>query len=942
MNSPRFLVGIDLGTAHCSMASVDGARSGEPWVEDVAIPQVLRLGEVGSRFTMPSCVYLPEAHEFGPGMVALPWESEPGNVVGEFARWHGARVPGRLVVSAKSWLCHAGVDRGGPILPWGAPAGVPKISPVEATARLLRHLARAWDAAHPDAPLSAQELVITVPASFDAVARSLTVEAARLAGLEGFTLVEEPLAAFEAFAWEQREKVAEVLGGVRRVLVVDVGGGTTDFTWVEVAHSEAGPEFRRVAVGEHLVLGGDNMDVALARRIEERVRAGGKRLDAGAWSQLVQGCREAKEALLGDGSRDEYRVAVAGSGSALLGSAIAARLTRADVEETIVEGFFGACAAGDRPRKAVRTALQEVSLPFAQDPSIPRQLAGFLAAHRGACGASANGMEAGRRDSGSGEQERGLPRPDALLLNGGVFRSRRLAERLLEVVSGWWPDTPAIRSLPVGSMDLAVSRGAVCHALARHGKARKVAGGAAHAIYVGLERSGDSGRRALCVVPRGTEEGTTTELGGKVFRLTLGRPVQFPLFTSTADRVDRPGEVMEVDEGWTPMPPLHAVLRSREGKSGVATVHLRATLTEVGTLELWCVEEGSLERWRLEFELRGGGAAEALGEVASLPARFEEARRAVEEVFPPKGQPVTGDLGQASKAARQLWVTLERVLGARSDWGLPCLRELWGVVWAGMPRRRRTAEHERVFFQLAGYAARPGFGYPLDAWRCEQMAGWVAEGVQFSKERSVWTEYWVAWRRIAGGLTAERQAALWTSMRPHLAWALAPDYPKHLGRPKGVQPEGIHEMVRLVGALEHLEPAIKEEVGGWLTAQLRGASKAGGPWAWTLGRLGARLPLYGSAHRAVPPGVAEDWIRVLGDPAFRNLDGASFALAQLARRTGDPSLDIGDEARAWALEAIESAGGATSWSRMVREVSIMERADEVRAMGDTLPVGLAL
>jgi molecular chaperone DnaK (HSP70) len=933
------LVGIDLGTANCAVASVDLTQAGEPLVQDFGIPQLVRLGQVDTRATLPSCLYLPDAQEFPPGALALPWDEAPTEVVGELARWHGARVPGRLVVSAKSWLCHAAVDRAGRILPWGAGAGVPRVSPVEASARFLKHLARAWDQAHPDAPLAAQDVVITVPASFDAVARSLTVDAARDAGLSGFTLVEEPQAAFESFVWSHRDQVAALLDGVRLILVVDVGGGTTDFTLVEVSRSETGPAFRRIAVGEHLMLGGDNMDMALARQAEERVVSGGRRLNAGQWSQWVQACREAKETLLGEGTAEECRVAVAGSGSALMGGSLTARLTREDVVRTVLDGFLAPCGPDDTPRRTARLALQEVGLPYAQDPSIPRQLAGFLAAHRAAGWAALAGSEA------AGDAvERRLPRPDAILLNGGVFRSARIAGRLLEVVSGWWPGEPPIRNLAADSLDLAVARGAACHGLARRGLARRVTGGASHAVYVGLDTGAGGGRSALCVIPRGMEEGTTSELGGRTFRLMLGRPVQFPLFTSTSDRVEAAGAVVRVEDDWTPLSPLHAVLRSAGAKAGTATVHLRATLTEIGTLELWCVSDDSDERWRLEFELRGRstGGVQATGEVEAMPRHWTEARQAVEGVFPPRGRSPGGDVASASKTAKQLLFSLERSLGQRSEWRLPVLRELWGVAFAGATRRRRSAEHERVFFQLCGYALRPGFGYPVDDWRCEQMAGLFSEVVHFGKERPVWTEFWVAWRRIAGGLSAERQLEIWSFLKPHLASALAPDYPKHLGRPKGVQPEGLHEMVRLGASLEHLDPAVKEEFGGWVAAQLLDPAGAGGPWAWALGRLGSRVPLYGSAHQTVTPLVAETWMAGLEAAQARGVDGALFAMAQIARRTGDRALDLSDAVRERVLGVLGTADGPASWARMVREVSVLEGADEARAIGDTLPVGLAL
>jgi len=326
-----------------------------------------------------------------------------------------------------------------------------------------------------------------------------------------------------------------------------------------------------------------------------------------------------------------------------------------------------------------------------------------------------------------------------------------------------------------------------------------------------------------------------------------------------------------------------------------------------------------------------------------LPSRFGEARDLVERVFPPKGRSAGGEaVAVAAKQARQLVGALERLLGPRGEWGVPVLRELWGALWAGVGRRRRSAEHERVFFQLCGYALRPGLGYPLDDWRCEQMAGLFGEGLHFAKERAVWTEYWVAWRRIAGGLTAERHREIWEYLRPHLGRALDPGHAKHLGRPKGVVPEGLPEMVRLAAVLEHLEAGVKEEIGGWVVAQLEGDGSGAGPWAWALGRLGARVPLFGSVHQAVSADVAEGWMRALGAGAARRLDGAAFAMAQMARRTGDRALDVGDEARSLALEVIRETGGAESWARMVREVTGMERADEARAMGDTLPSGLSL
>lgn len=925
MSEGKYLVGIDLGTSNCATAFVEPARGRRAPVVDFAIPQLVGLGEVAPRPLLPSAIYLPGEHELPPEALRLPWDPAPAYAVGEFARWQGARVPGRLVVSAKSWLSHPGVDRTAPILPWGAPPDVGRISPVEASARLLRHLARTWDAAHAGDPLAAQEVVLTVPASFDEVARSLTVAAAREAGLERFRLVEEPQAAFYDFTARHRRDLTRALEGIRLVLVVDVGGGTTDFTLVQVGGTPDGPALRRIAVGEHILLGGDNMDAALGRRAEERMLAGGRKLGATQWSQLAQASRLAKEALLREQGPAQYHLAVAGEGSRLVGTALSTQLARTEAEEILLDGFFPRCDPGEAPRRGGRTGLQELGLPYAQDPAITRQLAAFLRAH-----AEAGFAALGRADAA------GLPRPDALLLNGGVFNSGKLAARLVEVVSGWWPEAPAIPLLAHDSLDLAVARGAAYYGLVRRGLGRRIGGGAGHACYVGLEKAGADRALALCVIPRGHEEGESVDLGDQVFHLTLGRPVQFPLFTSTSDRVDRPGAIVPVREDFHLLPPLHALLAGAEGTTGAVPVHLRATLTEVGTLELACVSHAGDERWRLEFALRAGAPGPE-GAIAALPGSFAEAVGRIEQVFGKK-QPV--EPGAAARQAKQLWGALERLLGPRDRWGAPLLRELWAALFARAARRRRTPDHERAFFQLLGYALRPGYGYPLDDWRCEQAVRLFGEGVHALKEKQVWSEFWVMWRRLAGGLGEAHHVELWTFLAPHLEHRLAPDRPKHAPRPKGVQPEGLDEMVRLGAALEHLPAEEKVRLGGWVAARLADPQAAGGPWPWALGRLGARVPLYGSVHRVVAPQQAAEWLGLLLATRARDVEGALFAAVQLARLSGDRARDLEEAPRAEALAALHAAGAPASWQRLLTEVVAMESADEARALGDTLPVGL--
>jgi hypothetical protein len=950
MDDAQYVVGIDLGTSNCAVASAELDRGAAAPVIDLKILQLVRPSETAALDLLPSCIYLPGPHELEPEALRLPWGNQTEAVIGEFARWQGARVPGRLVVSAKSWLCHPGVDRSAPILPWGAIPDVARLSPVAASARLLRHIIQAWDSVHPEAPLATQDVVVTVPASFDEVARALTVKAAQEAGLEKFSLLEEPQAAFYDFTARHRRDLAAVLGGVRLVLVVDVGGGTSDFTLVQVGVSPEGPILRRIAVGEHLILGGDNMDAALGRLVEERMLGAGRRLSMTQWTQLTQVTRIAKETLLGsrllpsrsnqassstEPAEQYYNLSVVSEGSRLAGGTLSARIERAEAERVVLDGFFPACRSEAAPQRAGRVALQEAGLPYAQDPAITRHLAAFLRAH----------ASAGRAALGEPEDAPGLPRPDAILLNGGVFNSARITHRLVEVVSSWWLQAEPVRLLEHDSLDLAVARGAASCGLARRGLGRRIAGGSAHALFVGLEKAGSEQPMALCVVPRGQEEGQAIDLGGRVFQLSLGRPVRFPLYSTASDRIEKSGDVVAVTDDLHALAPIHTLLTGTAGKRGSVPVHLRAMLTEIGTLELWCVCNNSHERWRLEFELRGDAAENTVTVTESMPQSFTEARQWVEKIFGGRsGTSVAkgGPRGAPPKDVKQLWAALEKTLGPREDWRLPVLRELWSVLFAGASRRRRSAEHERVFFQLLGYTLRPGFGYPLDDWRCEQSAGLFAESVQFHNDKSVWKEFWVLWRRIAGGLNANRHAEFWSYLKPYLAGRVPPRPAKNLVKPKGLQPEGTDEMARLAASLEHLTWKEKLELGDWIAARLLDSAKASGPWPWALGRLGARAPIYGSIHQVVPPEKATEWVARVLDPQVARLEGALFALAQLARLTGDRTRDLDEAVRTQVLRALQTADAAPSWMHMVAEVVPLEAADRARALGDTLPAGLVL
>jgi molecular chaperone DnaK (HSP70) len=581
----RTVVGIDLGTTNSVVACAD-AGAGAPEIEVVPIAQVVGPKLVEARDRLPSFLYL--AGEGEEGTLDLPWAAGRDFAVGAYARDRGAEVPARLVASAKSWLCSPAVDRTAAILPWGADGEARRLSPVEAAARYLAHLREAWNAARagddPARRLEAQEIYLTVPASFDAVARELTVRAAAEAGLGEVALLEEPQAACYAWiaaagdAWRRAVRVGDL------VLVCDVGGGTSDFSLIAVAEEAGALALRRVAVGDHILLGGDNMDLALAYALRERLRAGGTALDAWQTRGLVHACRDAKERLLAAGGPARVPVAVLGRARRVIGGALKTELARADAERLLVDGFFPVLDAGARPERSRRTGLTEVGLPYAADPRLTAHLAEFLARH----------ADAGR--------------PTAVLFNGGVMGADVLRARLLEVLRAWCGED--LRELRGIHLDQAVARGAAYHGLARRGRGVRIRGGAARAYYIGVETAMPAvpgmppPLKAVCLVPRGMEEGSEVDVPGQELGLVVGEEAVFRLLGSSSGG-DPVGAVREewgdeIEE----LAPLVTALPWADHEGMLVPVRLRAHLTEIGTLELWCVTRDGDRRWKLEFGLR--------------------------------------------------------------------------------------------------------------------------------------------------------------------------------------------------------------------------------------------------------------------------------------------------------------------------------------------------
>jgi hypothetical protein len=607
----KYIVGIDLGTTNSALARFDAtAAEEEGRIELRSIPQLVNPHEMAERTLLPSFIYIPGEFDFPKGSLALPWESEPKLVIGELARKRGAESPTRLVASAKSWLSYAAVNRTAPILPWQAPEEVPKLSPVEASSQFLQYLRTVWDSGEGgeqrELALGEQDVLLTVPASFDEEARELTRRAAEQAGYQHVTLLEEPQAAFYAWlesqgdAWRRRIKIGDL------VLVCDVGGGTTDFSLIMVSEENGELTLKRVAVGDHILLGGDNMDLALARVLQQRLEASGHRVDTWQLQGLWHQCRIAKEKLFESPKTQNRAITLLGKGTKLIGGTIKTELAREDLDQVLLEGFFPKVASGDLPARQRRVGFQELGLPYAADPAITKHLARFLSEQ------VRNSPEA----AGIRRGPSGLACPTHVLFNGGVMKAAVLRDRLVEVLNSWlrqegFEVLGAEQILEAPDLEHAVARGAAYYGKARRGRGMRIRSGASRSYYIGIESAMpavpgmEAPLKALCVVPFGMEEGTEGTIPNREFGLVVGEPAEFRFLSSSVRKQDQVGSMLEdwgseIDE----LSPLEVTLKLDGQQGAVVPVRLETRVTELGTLEVWCVSRDGTHRWKLELNIR--------------------------------------------------------------------------------------------------------------------------------------------------------------------------------------------------------------------------------------------------------------------------------------------------------------------------------------------------
>ncbi|HEV7282241.1 MAG TPA: Hsp70 family protein [Pirellulaceae bacterium] len=972
----RYVVGIDLGTTNSALAYVDTEAS-DRVVRTLAIAQLVDAGKVAAPQSLPSFLYLPEP-AVGEEALRLPWSQGPlaREVIGAWARDRAAQVPGRVVVSAKSWLCHAGVNRTAPLLPWQGAEDAPRLSPVEASSRYLAHLAAAWNEEFRNYPLAEQDVTLTLPASFDEAARELTIEAAAMAGLRRIVLLEEPQAAFYAWLEKRSADWESVCRPGQKILVCDIGGGTTDFTLIRVrkrsASADAGEgdariQFHRVAVGEHLILGGDNMDLALARRLEERTTNGG-RLPPRQWESLLRRCRETKEKLLADDAAESYSFQATGGGSKLVGGSLQFAVVREEAESVVLDGFFPFVDLEEKPQRR-RSGFQEFGLPYAPDPAATRYLAAFLTAHRHVA-----------TEELPERLDHDPARPDLILFNGGVLESTKIRSRIVEQIERWFGPTspPGWRPLVLDHerLDLAVARGAAYYGLVRRGEGVRIAAGLARTYYLGVARDGApaettvgsgvegdetnavmpaiiEGQRALCMVPGNAEPGDEISLDGVPMRLTVSRPVEFPLFVSSVRLADPPGTVVTVDpESMQPLAPLRTVIRSRsKNDEGTIAVTLHVRLTEIGTLEVWLQEREedrrsdatNPRRWRLQFDVRAAletdrESVESQGERLGIleESAWEACAAALDDVFAESGTAdpdyLVARLGEALASPRDAWTPV-------------ALRRIWDRLLELEQGRKKSPKHEARWLNLCGFALRPGYGVALDDWRVSEtwrkVQGKLYHGSPACRQESL-----VLWRRVAGGLSPGQQKAiaepLLTTVRALHRRATGAGVRDVVPDPKETV-----EIWRLLGSLELLPVGEKRQLGDRMLDLMfrRKYDPARRAMLWALGRLGQRVPVYGPLDSLLPADRAEAWLAVIAK-GWKELSDPEpldpVPILQLARRTGDRHRDISVSAREKAIAMLEMFDAPAHIVRLVSEGGALDADEQTAVMGEALPLGLSI
>ncbi|MGR3219823.1 MAG: Hsp70 family protein, partial [Candidatus Anammoxibacter sp.] len=936
----NYIVGIDLGTTNSAVAYVDltSGKRDDHKIRFLNIPQLKAPGEIDTLPVLPSFLYISGPHDLPEGSIALPWDKNRNYAVGEFAREQGFLVPGRLVSSAKSWLCHGGVDRTSNILPWGKDIDVKKISPVEASTRYLLHIREAWNEViaqgKDGCALEEQMVMITVPASFDEVARELTVKAARAAGFNNIKLMEEPLAAFYAWLYRNKQDARqEKMEPGQLILVCDVGGGTTDFTIISVVKDGAELKFNRLSVGDHLMLGGDNIDLTIARFAETKLFGKPGQLDTKRWIQLTHQCRKAKEVLLSENCEvKEMDITLMGSGGKLIANTLKCSITADEIKDMIVDGFFPHVPLENKQITTARKGLTEWGLPYVQNPKVTDHLAAFWQQSRPLLE-----KETGRE----------CPYPDFLLFNGGSLIPAIIRDRIRSVVQKWFKDKAGEDWMPEEldnpTPELAVAIGAVNYGVAKLFDGVKVGAGSPCAYYVEVGAAADNEeqdtklRKSVCLVPRNSEEGFEIKLDKPQFEVMTNRQVSFHVFTSSTRLEDNIGDIVELPEQEiTILPPIHTVLKyGKKGEAKPLPINLSVRLNEVGTLELWCTSREGAHNWQLQFDVRIGGDSKkqmSSGETFDSATTNKVCSKIIDVFGTKEGsspESVIKEITSVLSLSKAAWPTF-------------LIRKIADSLLEHRKGRCFSPQHESRWLNVLGYCLRPGFGDPLDEWRIKEMWKIFLEGLKFPDKYQCLSEWWIFWRRIAGGLKASHQMEIYKQLSPYLQ--------SSANKKKGVKrnlkkKSSSHDELEIwmtLASFERLDADIKEKLGRQLLQKFRRRNPEPKE-IWSLSRLGSRVPFHGPLDKVISVGEVSNWINTIVSSSMEITNALAHAIVQLARNTGDRERDISQTDKDKLFDWIDKLPDAQHFKELIdNPESALDQKEQDWIFGEGLPPGLVI
>ncbi|MCK5696184.1 MAG: hsp70 family protein [Desulfobacula sp.] len=922
----QYVIGIDLGTTNSAVSYVDVAAlrddksTGKKHVEKknlvrvFNIPQLTGHGEFTRISGLPSFLYIPGEYDISKEVLKHPWKKREDLFTGSFARDHGSKIPSRLVSSAKSWLCNQKADRRAKILPWGS-EGFEKVSPVTATSEYLLHIRNAWNhyVKDEDKFLENQFVVITVPASFNEEARDLTMEAMKIAGFGPLvTLLEEPLAAFYSWLIHHENDWQKYVKADDLILVCDVGGGTTDLSLISLKESEGTPRFERIAVGDHLILGGDNIDLALAKKIESKFKSK-TQLTSDKWKTLCHRCREAKEKILDKGEA-RVRITIKGEGRSLIAGTLAADLFKEDVEKILLDEFYPYVESEENLNIDSGKEIADFGLPFEKDSAVTRHIIRFLENHR----------DDVRKNLAKN------PLPDFILFNGGTLKPILVQERIRQAIGKWFKasESELPQILENNIPELAVGIGASYYGLVKQGEGVRIGSGSPRSYYIGVSVKEENFTKAVCIVERGLDEGSVIDLDQMKYEVRANEPVSFDIYYSSYRSGDNAGEIITIDDSFSSMTPIQTIIKfGKNGQRKIIPVTIGAEYTEMGTLSMYCHSGVSDHKWKLQFQLRDMEKGVESRETQIYDETLiKDARNQIHKVFT--------DESDKNNVLKSIARQIEKIVGQKkSNWPLSFLRNIADKLIELENTRTYSASHEARWLNLTGFCIRPGFGDAFDEERVRKLWKIYLAGLKFEKTVQNRLEWWIFIRRIAAGMKAGQQRQFFQDISSLLF--------KGKSSKTKISPQEQVELWMAAGNMERLLVKDKVVLAKCLLPILKPGQKQDNMF-WTLSRLGARELLYGSVERVVPAKEVIKWINQVMKKTWQKNDPIENMIVQVSRKTGDRTRDIDQENVLRIIDWMHERKAKDFFIRVINEKIDMAVQEKNAQFGEKLPAGLVL